>query len=213
MSLIIAIDGPAASGKSSVAKGLARRLGILFVNSGAMYRAVTWSVAQAGIDPADKGAVIAHLNSINIECGLDGLDGTVLIDGVDPGDALVSEVVNDTVSAVASIPEIRATRVAKQRDYTKLGSLVMEGRDIGSVVFPDTLHKFYIDANEDVRRQRREAQGLTDDPTSRDKQDSTRKASPLKVADNATVIDSSYLTIEQVIDRVIEVLDEQSAQK
>lgn len=211
MPLIIAIDGPAASGKSSVANGLAKRLGILFVNSGAMYRAVTWSVVHSLVDPHDANAVIDHLNSIEIECGIDGNEGTVFINGLDPGEALVAETVNANVSLVARVPEVRAVLVAKQRDYAKLGSLVMEGRDIGSVVFPDTPHKFYIDASEEVRRERRLKQGLTDDPAARDRQDSTRKNSPLMVADNATVIDSSLLTLEQVIDRVVEVLTERNA--
>jgi len=211
MPIIIAIDGPAASGKSSVAKGLAERLGILFVNSGAMYRAVTWSVVHAKVDPHDPAAVIAHLNAIEIECGVEGREGTVFIDGLDPGEALVAEAVNANVSSVAKVPEVREVLVAKQRDYTKLGSLVMEGRDIGSVVFPDTPLKFYIDASEEVRRQRRLKQGLTDDPTSRDKADSSRKNSPLKIADDATVIDSSELTLEQVIDRVCGVLKERGA--
>ena len=113
---------------------------------------------------------------------------------------------NKAVSRVASVPKVRSQLVTKQRDYTDLGSLVMEGRDIGSVVFPDTAHKFYIDASEEVRRERRRKQGLTDDPSARDRQDSTRKTSPLTVAEDAVVIDSSDLTIDEVVEEILTIL-------
>ncbi len=205
-SVVIAIDGPAASGKSSVSKRLASRLGFLHINSGAMYRAVTWSVVRNGIDPGDEEAVLAHLGEIDVECGVQNGEGTVAIDGVEPGEGLVSESVNKAVSRVASVPKVRSQLVTKQRDYTDLGSLVMEGRDIGSVVFPDTAHKFYIDASEEVRRERRRKQGLTDDPSARDRQDSTRKTSPLTVAEDAVVIDSSDLTIDEVVEEILTIL-------
>ena len=134
----IAIDGPAASGKSTLARILSQRLGLIMVNSGSMYRAVTWKVLQQGIDPNDREAVVQALREMEIECGVDNLASTVKVDGIDPGDELRSEEVNSHVSAVSAIPEVRECLVSLQRDYLKLGDVVMEGRDIGSVVFPET---------------------------------------------------------------------------
>src|SRR5690606_26865118 len=134
----IAIDGPAASGKSTLARILSRRLGLIMVNSGAMYRAVTWKILQLGIDPTDRQAVVGALREMDLRCGIDGLDSTVRIDGIDPGDELRGEAVNAAVSAVSAVPEVRECLVSLQRDYLKLGDVVMEGRDIGTVVFPET---------------------------------------------------------------------------
>jgi len=206
--VIVAIDGPAASGKSSVARALAARLGFLFVNSGAMYRAVTWSVLEAGIDANDPVAVAAHLGGLSIGCGLRDGEGTVTIDGIDPGKGLVSREVNENVSPVARVPGVRETLVARQRDYARLGSLVMEGRDIGTVVFPGTPFKFYIDAPEEVRDARRRAQGLRDDLAARDRQDRSRAHSPLALAADAVVIDSACLTIDGVVEAVLAAMRE-----
>lgn len=199
----IAIDGPAASGKSTVARKLAEQLGLVMVNSGAMYRAVTWEVVRRGVDPADAAAVVAMLGEVEVVCGV--LDGhsTITVDGVDPGAALRSDAVNAAVSHVSAVPEVRELLVAKQRELLKVGDLVMEGRDIGSVVFPDTPFKFYIDASEEVRRQRRAAEGQNDEVAKRDRQDSQRRTSPLMIADGALVIDSSELGIEEVVDRAV----------
>ena len=205
---VIAIDGPAASGKSSVARELASRLGFLHVNSGAMYRALTWSVLRAGVSPGDPAAVIGHMNAIEIACGSDGGVATLTVDGVDPGDELTSPEVNAAVSAVSGIPKVREVLVAKQRDYQAVGDIVMEGRDIGSVVFPETAFKFYIDASAEVRAARRRGQGIDDDLEKRDAADSGRAASPLMVAEDAVVIDTSELAIPDVVAKVIESLRE-----
>ena len=146
----VAIDGPAASGKSTVARRLAERLGLIMINTGAMYRAIAWATIQKGVNAADSEAVVAMLGEIEVSCGVHEGGSTILIDGVDPGDALREDAVNARVSKVAAIPEVRDLLVAKQREYLSLGSLVMEGRDIGSVVFPDTPYKIYIDASEEV---------------------------------------------------------------
>lgn len=205
----IAIDGPAASGKSTLARKLAERLGLIMVNSGAMYRAVTWKALACGIDPHDTPAVIELLGRTRLECGDDGISSTITVDGVDPGDALRSEVVNQNVSAIAAIPEVRDLLVALQRDYLKRTSVVMEGRDIGSVVFPDTPFKIYVDANEEVRTARRVAMGEVDEVAVRDARDSARKTAPLKVADGATVLDTSHHTIESGVLAAIEILKQQ----
>jgi len=202
----IAIDGPAASGKSTVAKKLAERLNLLMINSGTMYRAIAWASLQENVDPTDSQAVINMLNRLNISCGVKDNNSVILINGVDPGEALRMNDVNNRVSAIAAIPEVRELLVKKQREYLTLGSLVMEGRDIGSVVFPDTPYKLYIDASEEVRMARRSAEGITDAVSKRDAQDSQRKTSPLIVAEGATVIDSSEMTIDEVVEAALQAL-------
>ena len=201
--LVIAIDGPAASGKSSVALALSRRLGFLYVNTGAMYRAITWLAVEKAV-PTDDATRIAHLlHSTDIQCGIADGTSTLHLDGIDPTPHLVDEAVNANVSAIASQPEVRLLLVAKQRTYADDHDLVMEGRDIGSVVFPGTPYKFYIDASPEVREQRRRKQGLTDAIAARDKFDSTRRNSPLIIAEDAHVIDSSSLTIDGVVGEIV----------
>lgn len=200
---VIAIDGPAASGKSSVARELARRLVFVYVNSGAMYRAVTWYVLQHGVDPTDSDCVVELIESAPITCDLQNNESRILIDGVDPSDQLRANNVNDAVSLVSRIPRVREILVAKMRDYARSHDVVMEGRDIGSVVFPETPYKFYIDASPEVRSQRRAAQGERDAIAVRDHVDSSRRASPLVVAKDADFIDTSNLTIDEVVDEII----------
>jgi len=200
---VVAIDGPAASGKSSVARALARQIGFDYVNSGAMYRAVTWHILDRGISPTDISAIIGLLENTRIDCTLDRDGFHILIDGIDPTPHLCSDHVNENVSLVSSIPRLREILVEKMRSYAVDHDIVMEGRDIGSVVFPDTPYKFYIDASPDVRLRRRQAQGLRDQIAARDRADSSRRASPLIIAEDAHVIDSSNLTIEGVVGEII----------
>ncbi len=201
---VIAIDGPAASGKSSVARELARRLGFVYVNSGAMYRAAAWHVLQKAIAPDDDAAVTKLIESAPLVCDLDKNESRIMIGGVDPAQFLHDDRVNDSVSLVSSVPRVREILVEKMRRYAVEHDVVMEGRDIGSVVFPDTAYKFYIDASSEVRLQRRTAQGYRDQIAARDHADSSRRASPLIIAEDAHVIDSSNLTIEGVVGEIIE---------
>ena len=201
--LVIAIDGPAASGKSSVARALARRLGFVYVNTGAMYRAITWLAVSKGVPTADATRVHQLLHFTEIECGVADGESTILLDGIDPSPHLVSDDVNANVSAIATIAEVRRILVAKQRAYARDHDIVMEGRDIGSAVFPDTPYKFYIDASPEVRARRRAAQGLQDSVAARDKVDSTRRTSPLVIAEDAHVIDSSNLTVDGVAGEIV----------
>ena len=201
--VVIAIDGPAASGKSSVARALAHRVGYLYVNTGAMYRAVTWLAIARGASVDDAGGVTALLNASDFRCGLAAGESTLSIDGVDPTPYLADEPVNRGVSTIASIAEVRRILVAWQREYAIEHDVVMEGRDIGSAVFPETPYKFYIDASPEVRAQRRARQGLQDAIAARDKQDSSRRTSPLIIAEDAHVIDSSHLTIDGVVGEII----------
>lgn len=203
----IAIDGPAASGKSTVARRLAEDWGMTMVNSGAMYRAVTWEVLRRGVDPTQPEEVIALLPIVEWGCVVrDGL--TVMkVDEVEPSmEELKSDAVNAAVSFVAAIPEVRELLVAKQREFLNHSNLVMEGRDIGTVVFPDTPYKVFVTASEEVRRQRRAAEGADDAVVERDKRDSERKTSPLRKAEGAVEVDSSEMAIEEVVTQVKEEL-------
>ncbi len=200
--IVIAIDGPAASGKSSVARALARKLRYVYVNTGAMYRAVTWLALDKGVPTVDAGRVQQLLHFTEVACGVANGESTILLDGIDPTPHLVSEGVNSNVSVIASIPEVRRLLVAKQRAYARDHDVVMEGRDIGSAVFPETPYKFYVDASPEVRAQRRARQGLQDSIAARDKVDSSRRTSPLIIAEDAHVIDSSNLTVEGVVGEI-----------
>jgi CMP/dCMP kinase len=207
---VVAIDGPAASGKSSVARTLARRLGFAYVNSGAIYRAITWHILQKGIDTTDACRVTQAVESAQIACHLQNNESRIFIDNVDPTDYLRNDRVNENVSHVSSVSRVREIVVRKMRDCARNHDVVVEGRDIGSVVFPDTPYKFYIDASPDVRSRRRAAQGERDEIKMRDHADSSRPVSPLVIAQDAHVIDTSHLTIERVVDEIIARLKQMS---
>ena len=192
-----------------MARALAERLGIVMVNSGAMYRAVTWKILSENIDPTDTEAVIASLRAMEIVCSHDGTFSTITIDGTDPTPFIRNPEINANVSTVSAIPEVRDKLVGLQRDYLKETHVVMEGRDIGSIVFPDTPFKIYIDADPSVRHGRRSGDGEIDSVEKRDAADSSRTTAPLKVADGATKIDTSKLTIEGAIQAAIETLGKQ----
>jgi cytidylate kinase len=200
---VVAIDGPAASGKSTVSRKVAKQIGFDYLNSGAMYRAVTWHVLQKAISPGDEGAVTHLLENSRIDCDPAENGARILINRVDPAAYLHDDRVNDEVSLVSSFPRIREILVAKMRAYASDRDVVMEGRDIGSVVFPDTPYKYYIDASPEIRWRRRIAQGQRDQIAARDRADSSRGTSPLTIARDAQVIDSSNLTIEEVVSEII----------
>ena len=201
---VIAIDGPAASGKSSVARELARQLNFAYVNSGAMYRAATWFAIERAANLDDAEAIAELIESAQIHCDLHEHDSRILIGGIDPAEHLRDEQVNNGVSRVSSVPRVREILVGEMRNYARDHDVVMEGRDIGSVVFPYTPFKFYIDASPEIRSQRRAAEGQTDRIAARDRADSSRRDSPLTIARDAHVIDSSYLSIAGVVEKVIE---------
>jgi cytidylate kinase len=203
---VIAMDGPAASGKSSVAREVASRLGWTFVNTGNTYRAATWAVLQSGVDPNDSEAVRSAVSTADITCVIEHGRSVVRVGGREVEDELNSQEVNGAVSHVARVPEVREKLVAMQRALGRAYPVVMEGRDIGTVVFPDSPAKFYIDASEEVRAKRRGLQGHSDSVRERDRLDTTRKNAPLMAAPDAIVIDSSDLTLPQVVDKVMEIL-------
>jgi cytidylate kinase len=209
---VIAIDGPAASGKSTVARRVAAALGRLYVDSGALYRGVTWHVLRCGVDAGNAGDVVAAMRKARFE--FDVRDGAVVftIDGVAPGDALRTAEINSRVSPVAANPEVRRQVTAWLRDMERHGALVMEGRDIGTAVFPDAPHRFYLDASEEERARRRHAEApqqassvadVSRSLRSRDRMDSTRQAAPLRVAEGSVVVDTTGLTIDEVVSRIL----------
>ena len=205
---VVAIDGPAASGKSSVARELARRLGFVYVNSGAIYRAITWHLLEKGITAEDFDGVVQALESASITSCLLGGDSRILIDNVDPAEHLRDSRVNESVARVSRLPAVREIVAKKLHDNARSDDLVVEGRDIGSVVFPNTPYKFYVDASPGVRLQRRAAQGERDEIALRDHADSSRPVSPLVIAKDAHVIDTSHLTVEKVVCEILARLKE-----
>ena len=200
---VVAIDGPAASGKSSVARELARRLGFIYVNSGAVYRALTWYLLENGIIAEDNERIAQALELAAITCRIQDSESRLLINNVDPTDHLREDRVNESVSRVSKLPLVRQIVGQKLHERARNDDLVVEGRDIGSVVFPETPYKFYVDASPEVRLRRRAAQGERDEITMRDHADFSRSVSPLVIAEDAHVIDTSHLTIEAVVDEIV----------
>jgi CMP/dCMP kinase len=206
--LIIAIDGPAGSGKSTAGKMLADRLGYVHLNTGAIYRAIGWKAHQAGIRFDDRPA----MSSLIEQTQLQFQDDRILVDGQDVTDKLATNEAGKLASAVAAIPEVRQDLLALQRRVGQQGGVVLDGRDIGTVVFPDADVKFYLDATPEERARRRlaqlEQQGspapdlaqLIADIKKRDAADSTRKTAPLRSADDAIYLDSTPLTLAEVVD-------------
>jgi len=200
---VIAIDGPAASGKSTVAREVARRLGFVYVNSGAMYRAITWYVLEHGFNRDAADSVPGLIEHIRIRCDISDQVSRIIVDDVDPAPHLRDARVNNHVSQVSAVPRVRGIVDELMRQSARGYDLVVEGRDIGSIVFPETPYKFYIDASPEVRRRRRAAEGQRDEIFSRDRADSSRVAAPLVIAEDALVIDSSHLTIDGVVGEII----------
>src|SRR2546422_9405961 len=168
-----------------------------------MYRAATWYVLERGIAPENAEAIARLIESAPFVCDLEENQSRIKIGEIDPTNFLRDDRVNDGVSLVSSVPRVREILVEMMRRYALDYDVVMEGRDIGSVVFPDTPHKFYIDASPNIRLQRRVAQGQRDQIAARDRADSSRRASPLVIAEDAHVIDSSNLTIDGVVGEII----------
>jgi cytidylate kinase len=203
MKIVVAIDGPAAAGKSSVAKEVSLRLGFSYVDSGALYRAITWWILQRHADPDCASEVAALIARSRLESGFKNGEAFLRIDEVDPTPHLRDEDVNRSVSPVSLIPAVRESLTGHLRKLASERNVVVEGRDIGSVVFPDTPFKFYIDASQQVRQRRRRFEGQDDDIAVRDRMDSSRPNAPLKIASDALLIDSTHLTVAGVVDEII----------
>jgi CMP/dCMP kinase len=205
---VIAIDGPAASGKSSVARQLAQQLGFIYVNSGAIYRAITWHLLQNMIRPDEEERISGALDSAGFACVVLEGEARIVVDDVDLAEHLREDEVNENVSRVSKLPRVRDIVSERLHDCAEGHDVVIEGRDIGSVVFPGTPYKFYIDASPEVRLQRRAAQGERDEITIRDRDDVSRAVSPLVRAKDAHLIDTSDVTVEQVVTEIMKQLEQ-----
>ena len=214
--LIVAIDGPAGVGKSTVSKRLARRLGVPYLDTGAMYRALGLKVLESGIDPADRSAVeaVAARTEVSLRSGEDGRF-EVLLDGEPVESRIRAPEVSEATSTVSAYPEVRRRMVALQQETARRLGGVLEGRDIGTRVFPETPHKFFLSAQTDVRGRRRFEELLAagreltyeqvlEDLARRDLRDSTRDDSPLKHDETYMLVDTSNLTIDEVVEKMAE---------
>jgi cytidylate kinase len=211
----ITLDGPSGTGKSSVARGVAARLGAAYLDTGAMYRAATVAVLDAGVGLDDEIAVARAVTGARIEVGTDARTEVVRVDGVDVAERIRGAEVTRAVSPVSAVPAVRRHLVAQQRDLVaEADAVVVEGRDIGTVVLPDATLKIYLTAAPEVRAQRRAGQlGVTDpdkiaalaqDLRRRDEYDSSRADSPLRPAADAVVVDSTDLDQQGVVARIVE---------
>jgi len=218
---VIAVDGPAGSGKSSAARGVARALGLRYLDTGAMYRALTWWLLSRGLDTADPELVARHAAEPVIEVGVDPAAPQITVDGVDVSGRIRSRRVSNAVSAVASVPEVRVHLIARQRDiigrHAGPGSgIVAEGRDIGTVVAPDALVKVFLTASEEVRAQRRSADlaadpGATAVVTRREQHRRDRADAPQTgMAADAVKIDSSSLSLAEVVRLITDLVRERT---
>jgi cytidylate kinase len=208
--VVVAIDGPSGSGKSSTSRGVAARLGLRYLDTGAMYRAITWWMLQQGVPVDDPAAVAARCGDPVIASGTDPLAPSITADGVDVSEAVRSPEVTGAVSAVSAVPQVRARLLVLQRRAIDGGDIVVEGRDIGAVVAPDADVKVYLTADAAARAARRAAEeGGTDVAATessllaRDRVDSTRAASPLTMASDAVPLDTTPYTLDEVVDLIV----------
>tara|TARA_Y100000816_G_scaffold225228_1_gene170184 strand:- start:3613 stop:4269 length:657 start_codon:yes stop_codon:yes gene_type:complete len=213
--MVITIDGAAGVGKTSTAKELAKRLGYQYFDTGAMYRAVTLFFIREKVDLSSKSDVITSLRAIKLKIDFSSeSEMKVFLDDDDISLKIRSQEVTNKVSAVSALPDVRDMMVKIQRSFTLNGNFIVEGRDIGTVVFPDAKYKFFLQADYDIRAERRladferlnEAKNINDikeDLEKRDKYDSTRKLSPLKKPDNAIIIDTTNCSLEEQVNEIL----------
>jgi cytidylate kinase len=214
--VVVAVDGTSGSGKSSTCRGVATRLGLRYLDTGAQFRAMTWWMLAQGVDVHDAAAVAARCGEPVIESGTDPLSPTIAVDGVDVSGPIRSAEVTAAVSPVSTVPEVRARLLDLQRSLIDDGGIVVEGRDIGSVVWPQAEVKVYLSADPAARARRRIAEHahLGDVSTAeaglleRDKIDSGRSTAPLTMADGAIHIDTTDHTLDEVVDRVVALVEE-----
>jgi cytidylate kinase len=213
--LVITIDGPAGAGKSTVAQKLAERLGLAYVDSGATYRATALKVLRSGVSPEEEQAVATLIPETDIQVTTDGVEPHVLLDGVDVTAQIRTREVTLAAAKVSRLPEVRTKLVEMQRSFAQGRGVVMEGRDIGTVVFPEADLKVFLQADPEERARRRLNQDRKEGRTStleqtaeeirlRDQLDAERKLSPLVAAADACEIDSTHLTADQVVERILE---------
>ena len=209
----IAIDGPAGAGKSTIAKLCAKKMELIYVDTGAMYRAVALYLLESGIDVNDREAVAGKCKGANVDIKYEDGIQNVYLNGTNVTGRLREEAVGNTASVTSAVPEVRAQIFSLQRGLAERGGVIMDGRDIGTVVMPDAEVKIYLTASSEVRAKRRvfelEAKGehpdfeeVKKDIEERDHRDMTREISPLKQADDAILVDTSDMTIDEVVDKI-----------
>ena len=216
--MIIAIDGPAASGKSTAAIGVAKRLGITYLDTGAMYRAVTFGLIEHNIEFENSNIIENFLERIDIKFSESSSGILLKLNGRDITREIRSEIVTKNASEVSALKSVRKSMVLIQRKMAEVGDCVLEGRDIGTVVFPNADFKFFLIADEKSRAERRledlkaigeqsSVKKVMSDLMNRDHKDSTRMHSPLKKSDDAIIIDTSDLGINEVIDKIVNIVN------
>ncbi len=211
----MAMDGPSGSGKSSTSRGVASRLGLRYLDTGAMFRAMTWWMLRHGIDVDDAEAVAAHAQEPVLVSGTDPAAPTITVDGVDVAGPIRSPEVTAAVSAVSAVPEVRARLLRDQRGIIGGGGIVVEGRDIGTVVAPGAAVKVYLTADPEARAARRTAElsgadvtATREDLLRRDRYDSGRATAPLAMAEGAHHIDTTPFTLDEVIEQVVALVEQ-----
>ena len=218
----IAIDGPGGAGKSSLAKSVAKRLSIIYVDTGALYRTIGLYMLKNGIACKDNASVISALKDINLELKYVGGEQVILLNGTNYGDEIRQPEVSMAASNVSAIPEVRAFLLETQRNIAKTNSVIMDGRDIGTVILPDAEVKIFLTASPEARAKRRYeeliAKGKTvkyedvyNEMVERDNNDSTRACAPCVPAKDATILDNSLLTAEETVDEVVRMIKEKSS--
>jgi len=221
--LRVALDGPAGAGKSTVAKRVAKALGVAYVDTGAMYRAITWKAQQEKIDPADEAALTVLANSVTIDFKPTEQGQDVFLDGADITEAIRSREVTNGVSAISAVPAVREAMVLLQRGVAERTGVLMDGRDIGTVVLPNANVKIWLTASVEERAKRRydemvekgqpvDFEQLKSEIQARDEYDSTREHSPMVKADDAIIVDSTGLSIDQVVDKILHICRMAAAQ-
>ena len=219
MGVVVAMDGTSGSGKSSTSRGVAARLGLRYLDTGAMFRAMTWWMLERGIDVDDPGAVAAEADAPVLVSGTDPDAPTITVGETDVAGPIRSPEVTAAVSAVSAVPEVRARLLLEQRDIIGDGDIVVEGRDIGTVVAPDADVKVYLTADPAARATRRTAEmvgvdvhATQQDLLRRDTIDSGRATAPLAMADDAHHIDTTPFTLEEVVDQVVALVEKALSQ-
>jgi cytidylate kinase len=215
--IVVAMDGPSGSGKSSTSRRVAERLGLRYLDTGAMFRAVTWWMLLHEVDVGDAGAVAARVEDPVLRSGTDPVAPTITLDGADVAGPIRSPEVTAAVSAVSAVPEVRRRLLRMQREIIGDGGIVVEGRDIGTVVAPEAPVKVFLTADPDARAARRTAEltGASVEATHadlirRDRADSGRSAAPLTMAPDAHHIDTTPYTLEEVVDQVVWLVEQVS---
>ncbi len=206
--IIVAVDGGGAPGKSSTSRALSKRFGLMHVDTGSFYRATTLKLMEAAVSPKDGVSVKAALSTLILGTKISGKSASITINDWVPDSSIRTKSVNENVSHFAAIPELRAFLLDYQRSQVEVAKengfsgLIMEGRDIGSVIFPDADIRLFLFADPEKRAQRRAKEGIADSIQKRDQMDASRKAAPLQCPEGATLLDSSDMTLDEVVEKV-----------